>query len=104
MNNYDDFEDLDDDELSTEVIKSFLESKEFIKKAFDNSYDIITKKITFKDLINNNIKTSNPITIIAHNIDEELTENILNGIIKYYEKNEEYEKCAVLHKMLTAKL
>jgi hypothetical protein len=104
MDSYDDFKDLDGDELDAKIMANFSNMDELVKKAFDDSYDLITEKITLDQLIINNTKLPGIITITLHDIDEGPSEDILNAMIKYYEKNEEYEKCAVLQKMIKEEL
>jgi hypothetical protein len=40
-------------------------------------------------------------TTVAHDVDGGPTKSDLENIIIYFQEREEYEKCAVLHKMLT---
>lgn len=99
--NYDDFEDMDgafDDGLS-DLERLELE-EEILCKAFNNSYNIITRSVTFDELLEMNHTTEEGYTALAHDIDSGPTKSDLENIIIYFQEREEYEKCAVIHKML----
>ena len=73
---------------------------ELLDQAFNNSYSIITKEITFDELIIRNDGSIDGVTTVAHDIEDGPTRKDLENIILYFQEREEYEKCAVLHKML----
>ena len=98
--NYDDFTDPMFDGMSE--VEKIEEEERMLDMAFNNSYRIITSKITFSDLIELSASENSNYTAVAHNIDDGPTDSDLENIIIYFQEKEEYEKCAVLHKMLTA--
>jgi hypothetical protein len=104
MDSYDDFEDLQGDDMISGMVNAFMSNMpsldELVHKAFNDTYDLITEKITFEELIVNNMKSPGVLTITLHDIDKGPTEHLLKMMIKHYTNLEEYEKCAVLHKML----
>lgn len=99
--NYDDFEDMDGtlfDGLSE--LEKMEAEEEILSKAFNNSYNIITKSVTFEELLEMNHTSVEGYTTLAHDIDGGPTKSDLENIIIYFQEREEYEKCAVIHKML----
>ena len=71
----------------------------FIQKAFENSYKVITKKITFEQLLN--IKSSfGQKAALIYDPSEGWDDMVLEDMIYYFEEEEEYEKCAELKKIL----
>lgn len=100
--NYDDFDD--DIFAGMSEIEKIEEEDALMEQAFNNSFRIITEKITFSDLIEeraNDNKTFS-YTAVAHNTDDGPSNTDLENIIIYFQEREEYEKCAVIHKILTA--
>lgn len=97
-NNYMD----DSDESLNESLRLIgeMDADELVAQAFNNSYDMITGSSNIEDIIINDNKNGNVITMLAHDIDEDPTNEDLEAIIKYFEKTEEYEKCAVLQKLI----
>jgi hypothetical protein len=54
--------------------------KNYLRDAFDDCYDLLTRnKYTWPDNFNSHMK-----------------EKLIDGFIEYYQKNEDYEKCAEL--------
>jgi hypothetical protein len=101
--NYDDFDD-DDLFAGMSEIEKIEEEDALMEQAFNNSFRIITEEISFSDLIEeraNDNKTFS-YTAVAHNTDDGPSNTDLENIIIYFQEREEYEKCAVIHKILTA--
>lgn len=98
---FDDFSDFDET-LYDGLSELELSEKEFylLEMAFNNSYDIITNKITFEELVEIGHKSTNGFTTIAHDVDTGPSNDDINKMITYFENKEEYEKCAVLYKMI----
>ena len=97
--NYDDWNDPMFEGLSE--IEQIEQEEELIALAFNNSYSIITKEVTFDELLIRN-EGVDMVTTVAHDVENGPTNHDLENIIIYFQEREEYEKCAVLHKMLTA--
>ena len=95
----DDFDDAFKDELenlSKEIISMMAD--DIVDEAYYNSYLVITERVTFEELIDGDGKT----LIVAHDPDEDIKEDFLVSMIKYYSSpdKEEYEKCGELLKRL----
>jgi hypothetical protein len=69
--------------------------------AFNNSYDIITHRVTFDELLEINHSSPDGFTALAHNIETGPTDEDIDNMILYFQELEEYEKCAILHKMVS---
>lgn len=98
---FDDFSDFDDtlyDGLSE--LEKAEKNGYLLQMAFNNSYDILTNKITFSELLDITQNSEEGYTALAHDIDEGVSKQDINNMILYFQEKEEYEKCAVLHKML----
>lgn len=67
--------------------------------AMDNSYLIITEQVTYEALVSEHLKLGRNL-YTAHKVEEDIDNDLLNVMIKHFESLEEYEKCAVLFKML----
>jgi len=68
------------------------------QQANDNTFDILTGKITINELLESN----NDIPLLIQTkevIDLENRLDVLEGMIEYYTEEEEYEKCAELVKL-----
>lgn len=88
------------DELS-EMDKLKLE-QHLLELAYENSYSILTKKITFDSLLDKN--TSLGISsLLAYDPESGVTRNEIESMIEYYEKVEWYERCAELKKIMDRK-
>jgi hypothetical protein len=100
--NYDDFDD--DIFAGMSEIEKIEEEDALMEQAFNNSFRIITEKITFSDLIEERANDNKMFsyTAVAHNTDDGPSNTDLENIIIYFQEREEYEKCAVIHKILTA--
>ena len=79
--------------------KEQIEMELIQQQANDNTFDILTGKITMEELLkddNDNI----PFLIQSKEmIDIEDRLDVLEGMIEYYTEGEEYEKCAELVKL-----
>lgn len=104
-NRDDDFDDFDDLDGTLYDGISELEKAErddyLLQIACNNSYDILTNKITFSELLDSTQNSKDGFTALAHDIDEGVSKKDIDGMILYFQEREEYEKCAVLHKMLS---
>ena len=70
-----------------------------IQRAFENSYKVITKKMTFEQLMS--LKgVFGQKGILIYDPSEGYDEIVLEDMIHYFEDEEEYEKCAELKKIL----
>jgi hypothetical protein len=70
-----------------------------VQKAFENSYKVVTKKMTFEELLN--VKsTFGQHAILIYDPGEGWDEQVIEDLIYYFEDEEEYEKCAELKKIL----
>lgn len=99
--NDDEFDDMEGslfDGLSE--LEQMEKEDELLDQAFNNSYSIITREITFDELIIRNDGSIDGVTTVAHDIEDGPSKKDLENIILYFQEKEEYEKCAVLHKML----
>ena len=69
------------------------------QQANDNTFDILTGKITIKELLESN-NNDIPLLIQTKEVDDlENRLDVLEGMIEYYTEGEEYEKCAKLVKL-----
>ena len=68
--------------------------EKFIDKGIVNTYDLITGKKEFEDIVENN-----KVPIFFINPEEDLDNEDLDTMIEYFVDTEEYEKCAVLQKL-----
>jgi hypothetical protein len=79
--------------------KEQIEMELIQQQANDNTFDILTGKITMEELLkddNDNI----PFLIQSkERVDIEDRLEVLEGMIEYYTEGEEYEKCAELVKL-----
>jgi len=76
----------------------FMEMGEDIMySAFDNSYLMLTGKITMLEFMNVTVDTDYT-AVLAHDPDEPTREQV-SEIIRHFEEQEEYEKCAELKKI-----
>ena len=79
--------------------------KMIMEQAFENSYKIITKKMTFEDLAEKTKKlSSSSHTILVFDPTEDPDKEVIEDIIWHFEDREEYEKCAELKKILDVQL
>lgn len=66
-----------------------------IEKAFYSSYRILTNKISFEELLDEDHTNGNP-TLLAHDPDKKVTVGVIQDLIDYFVDLEEYELCAEL--------
>ena len=72
-----------------------------VQKAFENSYKIVTKKMTFDELLDVTSVFGHKIqAILIYDPSEGWDDDVLIDLIQYFEDEEEYEKCAELKKIL----
>ena len=77
------------------------------EKPNENSYKIVTKKMTFNEFMESRSKTTNPIsshTILIYDPTDGFDSEVLEDLIWHFEDREEYEKCAELKKILDVQL
>ena len=76
-----------------------------MEQAFENSYKIITKKMTFEDLAEKTKKlSSSSHTILVFDPTEDPDKEVIEDLIWHFEDREEYEKCAELKRILDVQL
>ena len=76
-----------------------------MEQAFENSYKIITKKMTFEDLAEKTKKlSSSSHTILVFDPTEDPDKEVIEDLIWHFEDRAEYEKCAELKKILDVQL
>lgn len=69
--------------------------------AMNNGYHILMGDITIDDLLSNSQRQMLYISFDPDKLDSnDYWDNIINGMIDYFIKTEEYEKCAELKKLL----
>ena len=79
--------------------KEQIEMELITQQANDNTFNILTGKITMDELFESN-QDSIPLLVQTKDItDLESRLDILEGMIEYYTEEEEYEKCAELVKL-----
>jgi|TARA_B110000967_G_C18840831_1_gene539261 hypothetical protein len=66
--------------------------------AFRNSYQIVTGKQSFEDLLGENGSI-----LVAHNLDDGPATSELDSIMLFFEDEEEYEKCVEIRDLITLK-
>ena len=70
-----------------------------VELAFENSYKVITEKITFEKLLDVRDKFGSK-AILIYDPQEGWDADVVEDLIAYFEDTEEYEKCAELKKIL----
>lgn len=73
-----------------------------VELAFYNSYRVVTNKITFEQLLDEDSNEGNN-TVLAHDPNKEVTVDVIQDIIDYFVEYEEYERCAELKKEMDKK-
>jgi len=71
--------------------------EDIMYSAFDNSYLMLTGKITMLEFMNVTVDTDYT-AVLAHDPDDP-TRDQVSEIIRHFEEQEEYEKCAELKKI-----
>ena len=72
------------------------------ERAYYSSYRIVTNKVSFEDLLDEDHDKGNH-TLLVHNPYGEVTRNVINELIDYFVETEEYELCAELKTELDKK-
>lgn len=80
-----------------------IEFEKKLEKAYYSTYRIITNKVSFTDLLDEDTNKGN-VTLLVHDPDKEISENTIKDVIEYYEGLEEYERCAELLEALNKKI
>jgi hypothetical protein len=83
------FDDIDDEDYTS----SIEEEIEILDEAYRNAYAIATGKLSVRELLN---KSPDMIFLPFDPSEPDTFKLIVDDIIKYFEDNEEYEKCAEL--------
>jgi len=84
-NDGDDFEEL-----------NFEEEAEILNAAYENTYLIVTKKVTIEDIMQEALESGDFVFLPFDPSNLHTVELILDDVIAYFEDCEEYEKCAEL--------
>ena len=85
-----------EDHNSDMTIEEKMEYENYIvDQAFENSYQVLTSRSTFEDLLDKKTKYGVK-AIMIYDPTEDPDEDIYDDIIVYYEDLEEYERCAEL--------
>ena len=84
-NDGDDFEEL-----------NFEEEAEILNAAYENTYLIVTKKVTIEDIMQEALESGDFVFLPFDPSNLNTVELILDDVIAYFESCEEYEKCAEL--------
>ena len=69
------------------------------QQANDNTFDILTGRITMEELFKNNNDNIPFLIQSKEMIDIEDRLDVLEGMIEYYTEGENYERCAILVKL-----
>lgn len=83
------FDDIDDDDF----VSSVEEEIEILDEAYRNAYAIATGRVSVTELLS---KSPDMIFLPFDPSAPETFRMVIDDIIKYFEENEEYEKCAEL--------
>lgn len=79
--------------------KDQIEMELIQQQANDNTFDILTGKVTMEELIKGNNDNIPFLIQSKEMVDIEDRLDVLEGMIEYYTEGEEYEKCAELVKL-----
>mgnify|MGYP003639269919 FL=1 len=79
--------------------KEQIEMELIQQQANDNTFDILTGKVTMEELIKGNNDNIPFLIQSKEMVDIEDRLDVLEGMIEYYTEGEEYEKCAELVKL-----
>mgnify|MGYP003971918169 FL=1 len=79
--------------------KEQIEMEEITQQANDNTFNILTGKITMEDLFESDQDNIPLLVQTTEIVDLENRLDVLEGMIEYYTEEEEYEKCAELVKL-----
>lgn len=72
---------------------------EILEEAYYNSYRIITNKVSFDELMD-----EGSYAVLVHDPDKDITRDVIQDVIDYFAKYEEYELCAELKQELDKKI
>ena len=93
-------DDYNDEEESGLTLSERMALEDIIVKvAFNNSFNVITKRKTFEEIVNGKNEDSSS-AIMAHDPEEKMSIQSLENIIKYFLQTEEYEKCAEIRDII----
>lgn len=79
--------------------KEQIEMELITQQANDNTFNILTGKITMEDLFESDQDNIPLLVQTTEIVDLENRLDVLEGMIEYYTEEEEYEKCAELVKL-----
>tara|TARA_R110000751_G_scaffold253020_2_gene352638 strand:+ start:183 stop:452 length:270 start_codon:yes stop_codon:yes gene_type:complete len=79
--------------------KEQIEMELITQQANDNTFNILTGKITMEDLFESDQDNIPLLVQTTEIVDLEDRLDVLEGMIEYYTEEEEYEKCAELVKL-----
>jgi|TARA_R110001583_G_scaffold89061_1_gene230256 hypothetical protein len=79
--------------------KNQIEMELIQQQANDNTFDILTGRITMEELFKNNNDNIPFLIQSKEMIDIEDRLDVLEGMIEYYTEEENYERCAILVKL-----
>jgi len=79
--------------------KEQIEMELITQQANDNTFNILTGKITMEDLFESDQDNIPLLVQTTEIVDLENRLDVLEGMIEYYTEGEEYEKCAELVKL-----
>ena len=79
--------------------KDQIEMELIQQQANDNTFDILTGKVTMEELIKGNNDNIPFLIQSKEMVDIEDRLDVLEGMIEYYTEGEDYEKCAELVKL-----
>tara|TARA_R100000541_G_scaffold57802_1_gene68230 strand:+ start:79 stop:348 length:270 start_codon:yes stop_codon:yes gene_type:complete len=79
--------------------KNQIEMELIQQQANDNTFDILTGRITMEELFKNNNDNIPFLIQSKEMIDIEDRLDVLEGMIEYYTEGENYERCAILVKL-----
>ena len=85
---------LEDYEHLNEYEKSILE-QELLSRAFRNSYNLVTQRKTMNDIVQDTGGL-----IVAHDPEGDIKDDDLINMMDFFIEEEEYEKCAVIKKLI----
>lgn len=90
LNNYEDDFDDDFEELN------FEEEAEILSSAYENTYLIVTKRVTIEEVLAAALQTGDFVFLPFDPSNPDTIELIIDDTIAHFEDCEEYEKCAEL--------
>tara|TARA_R110000787_G_scaffold59892_2_gene135768 strand:- start:5669 stop:5977 length:309 start_codon:yes stop_codon:yes gene_type:complete len=96
----------DDQDENEETGLSFAEQAELedliVKAAFNNSFNVITKRKTFDEILSNKSAKAGS-TLMAHDPEKDMPTESLENMMAYFVDEEEYEKCAEIRDLINKK-